>query len=438
MVDQQGARRRTVGRPRRGLAIVASSVLLLAVMACGDDDGGGSASSGADEPPANAADLLGPEDSASGEPVRIGMVGDGQAPALDTRDEFRSAEATVEFWNERRAGIGGRPIELVTCETAADPARGTDCGNRMVEEDVVAVVMTASSVTESVWEPLHQAGVPVMVHTSGTGEAMLADAESTFSLLNPLTVQFGLPVSVAKEAEADSIAWVVIDVPAALVQFESGVAERVLDSAGLDYELVRVPPGTADMTSQMREIVDSGARVVNVVGNDTFCIAAFQGLAAAGYDGDISTISYCVTDATREAIPADQLEGMYVLAPMALGATGDPTYELYLAVMDAYGDDVEDVETGVAMSGYTVVGALATALEGTTGDITAESVIETVKAMPEQELPGGGGATFQCGGSATPAFPAACTNQWLQATLDADGQPTNFEVVDSSDIAEAL
>src|SRR5690606_22699227 len=94
-----------------------------------------------------------------------------------------------------------------------------------------------------------------------------------------------------------------IDVPQALTSFESGAAQAVFDNAGLSYELVKIPPGTADMTSQMQEVASGDAGAVFIVGNDSFCISAIQGLNAVGYDGAISGVSQCITDATRDAIP---------------------------------------------------------------------------------------------------------------------------------------
>jgi hypothetical protein len=43
-------------------------------------------------------------------------------------------------------------------------------------------------------------------------------------------------------------------------------------------------------------------------------------------------------------VPADVLEGTSLTSTIALGATDDPTFELYEAVIDAYGDDVRDVD----------------------------------------------------------------------------------------------
>jgi len=425
------------GRPRRGIALAALSVLLLAVVACGDDDDDSSASESESEDTSGSTDLLGPEDAASGEPVRIGMVGDGVTDAFDNRDELRSAEATAEYWNTHHAGIGGRPIEVVTCETGGDPAVATDCANQMVEEEVVAVALSQSGVAESVWEPLHAAGVPTMFFQAN-GEGMLSDSETSFVMVNPLATLFGVPIGVAESEDADTIAWVNIDVPVALTAFESGAADSILGNAGLEYELIKIPPGTADMTSQMQQAAASGAEVVHVIGNDAFCIAAYQGLNAVGYDGAITSIAQCITDVTREAIPGDQLEGISITATQAVGATDDPAYQLYEAVMAEYGADVEDVNNALAMGGYTVMASLAASLEGISGDITPATVAETIKAMPEVDFPGADGLTFQCGGSAFPSQPAVCTNQSLRATLDAEGNPSTYEPVDMTEVVGGL
>jgi branched-chain amino acid transport system substrate-binding protein len=286
-------------------------------------------------------------------------------------------------------------------------------------------------VTEALWEPLHAAGIPLMIQ-SGYGESLLSDDQSTYVMVNPTAAFFGLPIAIAQAEDADKVAFVVIDVPQAVDIIENDNGETMA-RAGLDYELVRVALGTPDMTTQMQEVKDSGADVVHVLGNDSFCIAAFQGLKAVEYEGAIAGVSQCLTDATREAMGAD-LEGVYVLATLASGATDDPGYQLYQAVMGEYGDEVEDVDGYYALGGYAAVAMLADAVEGIEGEITPESMNAAIKAMPETELPGGGGVTFQCDGSASADQPAVCTNQWLRSELDATGNPTTYTVEDSTDV----
>ncbi len=302
----------------------------------------------------------------------------------------------------------------------------------MVEDGVVAVALSQSAVADSVWEPLHAAGVPTMfLQTSAEG--LLADTETSFTMLNPLATLFGVPIAAAESEGTDRIAFVNIDVPQANASFDSGAAPALLENAGLEYDLIKIPPGTADMTSQMQEVANSDAGVVYIVGNDAFCIAAIQGLYAVGYEGAITAVSQCITDATREAIPGDQLEGISVTATMAVGATDDPAYQLYQAVMGTYGQDVQDVDNNVAMGGYTVMASTATALAGLEGDVTTETVAEAFKSMEESDYPGADGITFQCGGTVFPSQPAVCTNQSLRATLDAEGNLASFEAIDSSD-----
>ncbi len=430
--------RRRAGWRRRGLAIAALSVLLLG--ACGGDDDEGDAGASDQEEATSgdeATELLGPEDPASGEPVRIGMVSDGATQAFDNTDELRASEAAAEYWNTHKGGIDGRPIEVVTCETGADPAKGTDCANQMVEEEVVAVALAQSAVADSVWEPLNAAGIPTMFLQTST-EGLLDDPDLSFTMVNPLATLFGVPLAVAEAEGTDKVAFVNIDVPQALTSFESGDAQAIFDNAGLSYELVKIPPGTADMTSQMQEVAASDAGAVFIVGNDSFCISAIQGLNAVGYDGAISGVSQCITDATREAIPGDQLEGISILSVMALGDTEDPAYQLYQAVMGTYGQEIEDVDNNVAMGGYTVTASLATAMSGVSGDITPETVAEAIRTMDEADYPGGDGLTFQCGGTVFPSQPAVCSNQSLRATLDAEGNLASYEPIDASDAVEGL
>jgi branched-chain amino acid transport system substrate-binding protein len=419
-------------RPRRGVALAVLSALLLAVVACGGDDDDTSSDDDEATSGSEATDLLGAEDVAEGEPVRIGMVSDGATQAFDNSDELRAAEAAAEFWNTHRGGIAGRPIEVVTCETGADPAGATDCANQLVEAEVVAAALSQSAVADSVWEPLHAAGIPTMfLQTSSEG--LLADTESSFTMLNPLATLFGVPIAAAEAEGTDRIAFVNIDVPQANASFDSGAAPAIIENAGLEYDLIKIPMGTADMTSQMQEVASSDAGVVYIVGNDAFCIAAIQGLNAVGYEGAITAVSQCITDVTREAIPGDQLEGISVTATMAVGDTEDAAYQLYQAVMGTFGEAVEDVDNNVAMGGYTVMASVATALSGLEGDVTTETVAEAFKTMEESDYPGAEGISFQCGGTVFPSQPAVCTNQNLRATLDAEGNLSSFEAIDSSD-----
>ena len=423
---------RLAGRARSALAAVMVGALLLGVTACASDSSS-QPQAQTDETVAatDAATLLGPNDVATGAPVKIGQLTEGTSATVDASDEVPAGRATVEWLNQHRGGIAGRPIELVTCEMKTDPAITADCANKMVAEDVVAVTVPQTSYAEAIWQPLHEAGIPLLL-IAASGDNLETDAQSTFIMANPQTTFFGLPIALAKSVGAKKVAFVVIDVPQAVdvIRNDNGAT---MGKAGLDYDVVPIPLGTPDMVPQMQKVVDGGAGVVHILGNDTFCIAAIQGLKAVGYTGAISGVSYCFTDATRAAL-GSQLEGISVLAPLANGATDDPTYQLYLAVMAQYGQGIKNLDSGYPLSGYSAVATVAATLQNLRGEVTAATASEAIRTMPEVELPGGGGVMIKCGGSVVPARPAICTNQWLRAELDASGKPTNFTVEDSSDL----
>jgi branched-chain amino acid transport system substrate-binding protein len=414
-----------------GMRLVAATLLALLVLAaCGSDDED-DATSGGDEAPADAA-ALGPEDPAEGPPVKIGLVSDGKHAAVDLGFEVGVGEATVEYVNRHRGGLAGRPIELVTCLTGATPAKGIDCGNQMVEQDVAAVVVGSSAVVESIWQPLHDAEIPVVFYGAPSAKVVL-DRESSFVVTSPTAGLVEVPIAAAKEADEEKVTVVVIDLPAAVSVYDS-IGKGLFEDAGLELDVVKVPPGTADMTPQLQPLAGGDPGVVHVVGNDTFCISAFNGLHAGGFDGTVTTIAQCFSDAVKQAVPTEFLEGMRVAATAPLG-TDDESVLLYRAVQETYAAEVTEHEIG-GISLFTTMMALQVALEGTEGELTPASITAAIKAMPEKELPGSGGQRFRCNGKAIAFAPAACVRSTLVTTLDADGEPTTYETVGASPIED--
>lgn len=410
-----------------GVLAVAASLLLAA--GCG----GGSADPSTDDstPSGDISAVLGPIAEAKGAPIRIGMISDGKGPVSDLSVEFDMAKATVGYLNERRSGIAGRPIELVTCEALADPAKGTDCANRMVEEDVVAVVVGSSSIVESIWRPLHDARVPVMFHSANG--APLRDSESTFAITDSAFSLINFPIQLAKEKDAGKVTAVTIDVPSATGIYRTA-APSAFDEAGVELSVVPIPPGTADMTPQMQSIASGDPGIVEVTGNDAFCIAAFNGLRAVGFTGTVTGVSQCITDRTRKAVPGDFLEDMPVPATVPLG-TDNPATQMINAVATIYGKDVDTGRTA-AMAMFTVFAAFQSATGGISGEVSPETIIAAIKEMPEKELPAAGGLRFRCNGKADPDLPAVCVRGGLVTTLDDEGQPTEYEVIGSTPIED--
>src|SRR5262245_6719838 len=362
------AHRRLAGRIVAMSAVVAVAAISLA------GTGGASVAS-------QKSSVLGTKNEAKGTPVKIGVISNGKTPTIDTSQETPVEEATVEWINEYMGGIGGRPIALTVCNDGNEPGKAVDCANQMLREGVVAVVIGQNGVAESSWRPLHDSGIPVFNYASGN-TSMATDAASTFMVANPRASLFGLPAGVAKKSKSKKVSAVVIDVPADKSFFKEQAA-TLFKQQGLDFELIAVPAGTADMTPQMQKLVSGNPKgTAFVVGNDAFCIAAFNGLRTAGFKGKTATIVQCVTDATRTGVSGDFLKGMQISSFSPITDPKDPSIKQYYAVLDKYGATEVDRTNTVGAAMFNTMGAFGVAMKGAKGEITPASVISTIKSMP--------------------------------------------------------
>jgi branched-chain amino acid transport system substrate-binding protein len=183
-----------------------------------------------------------------------------------------------------------------------------------------------------------------------------------------------------------------------------------------------------------RVVTDNPNGVVFVIGNDSFCIAAFNGLRTAGFKGAVTAVPQCLSDATRTAVPADFLEGIQISATAPIDTPKDPSIKQYNAVLDKYGASSVDKSRITGYSIFQGVLGLDIATEKLKGEATPQSIIAAAKAMPWTVLPGTGGLHARCSGKASPEQPSVCMTASLLATLGADGKATKYIVVNDGEI----
>lgn len=398
-------------------------------MADGTDDDaldGEGSTDGATVDDGSVASLFGEPDLATGDPVRVGFVSDGQSAAIDNSAEIPAAQAAVDYANEYLRGVAGRTIELVTCETKQTPAGAQDCVAELASEGVVAVLNGASGQGGTLSAELNEIGIPFF--TLSVNDEASISAPLTFILINSLAV-FVSPAAVAADAGLSKVAVVTIDVPAATDALNVMVP-LFYPNAGVEGTVVAVPPGTPDMTPQIQTAIGNGAELFGIIGDETFCISAFQALELLGFDGPIVTIGPCIGE---ESVNIVDLEGMIVSGPTS-DDPADAERALFLAVMEEFAPDVSSLT--VAERGFMPVIAFARAMSAhPDGDMTPDTVIEALMAMAPAQIPlAPDGAMFQCNRTAVVIAPAFCAAGTLITTLDADGNSTGYAPVDLSGI----
>jgi branched-chain amino acid transport system substrate-binding protein len=391
---------------------------------------------GASIPWSGAAPVRRPAQKATDTPVKVGLISAGDAcDGCAAPFEEPAAEAAVEWLNAKRNGLAGHPMELVTCITDNEPGKAADCANEMVREGVVAVVEGSSGTIGTSWAIIHEAGIPFINHST-TESAILEDEQSTFILYDPLAQTVTLPIETAKAQKTKKISVIVVNYPAATEIYES--AADIFDDADIDLDVVPVDFGVADMSTQAQQVIrDNPDGVVSIVGHDAFCIPALNGLNAFGFQGTITTISHCITDAMRQAVQPEVIEGMAFGSEAPVGATKlDKSMREYRRALKKYAPEAVDPDDLLAVTVFQSFGALSLGTKTLQGEVTPASVITAMKGMDNEVLPAAGGRLFRCNGKASDFAPSICSASTMASRLDSSGEPTKYTLENNEPIPD--
>lgn len=410
---------------------VAGGLMCLALVAagCGDDDGGGTDADATTTAPPE--DVLGEPNEATGEPVLVGIITEGGSEAIGSQSDLteQGAEIAVAYANEYLGGIGGRPIELFICGNQATPAGAQDCANQMVERGVVAVSLPFTGYGAAQAPIITGAGIPYVTGSGNSPEELLAPG--AFALTGGYPGTLGAFAQHAQQEGVERFAMVTIDVPSATQAAET-LGGMVFGNAGVDYEVIAAAPGTPDLTPQLQAAVDSGADAIGVTGDVTFCTSFLQAYQTLALDTTKYVIAPCIDPTVIESL-GSVLEGSNI-ATITSDAGEDA--EVYAAIVAQYGEG-EDIDPNPTISvgvsaGVSTILNLVRAMDGLSGDVTAESVLAQMQAASEVPLFLGGGQTFTCDGSAIPMLANVCSAGFQMGTLTAEGTVEDLEPVDAS------
>jgi branched-chain amino acid transport system substrate-binding protein len=382
--------------------------------------------SSAETTKAGSASILGPTHRATGSPVLIGFISDGQGQGFDASTEIPAAGAAVSYINNHLGGISGHPLKLATCTDGGTPSGTTDCVNQMIAAHVNAVLYDVSGQGQTIFSGLQPAHIPLFAYGAIDQSTILS--KTAFVITNGLGALAGGP-ALLQQSGGKSAAVVEINLPEAIgpVQQLGGAFYK---NVGATMNAVPIPPGTADMTPQIQTALNKKPDQVSIIGNDTFCISAINALKTLGYTKQIVINAACLSSATKKAL-GSKLKGVVLLT----GNSTDPAKHevaLYNAVMAAYSHSTS--LNSNTQGGYAVVMSFARAMTGISGVISPATVMSTAVAMQSKPIPLAVGLTFQCNQKQVSFAPAICSTGFLSTTLNSSGNPTTYKPLNLSAI----
>lgn len=388
-------------------AAVLSTATALALAGCASDDTGDGEPDAAPATTAAAEELDGP-------PVKIGFLnpsgGPVPQPGADT-----GATAAVDYVNGQMGGVGGRPIELVSCDTDTTPESATSCANTFVEEGVVAVMDGFNLSSSATLPVLSSAKIPLVgmiPFDSVTG----SKAEDRVYFAAPQASFLVGAMQAFKQAGKDSIVLALVDTPSSHQTIDT-LLPALAQGLDMDASGVYFSPTNPNFTALAATIAKDDPDVGGLMAspNEAACTALVQALRQQGYDGTIFTAA--CTDYI-EAAPADAAGGALYSStwlPDAIDYAPDDVR----ADLEAAQQAIEAVEGGTggfyAYAEFAQIVTFAQALADVEGELTGETVLTTLKGL--KDFPSFLGPNITCGSKTSPN----CTTEMLLFDVQEDG-----------------
>jgi branched-chain amino acid transport system substrate-binding protein len=252
---------------------------------------------------------------ASGDPIKIGYV--------NQESFFPEAtigiDAAVDFANKELGGIGGRPIQLVTCEINA-AEDGTKCGNQFANDSSINLVMTGTILNgnKELYEALNGKKA-VVVGNGVTTDDFTTTAGVGYETGSPGVIPgLGLFALEHLDPKPTSAAIVYSDNPAGQAAATT-LLKPVFDANGVtDVKMVPVSDTAtaADVQSAMTVAGADKADVFIPLVTVQNCINVYDAIQALGINPKVVTTGLCfgtpMTDHLKSLGSTDQVpEGWY-------------------------------------------------------------------------------------------------------------------------------
>lgn len=403
------------------LALVPVAALLAACSSSAASSSDGSASGGAASSTAIPAALTSyfPGKAATGTEISIGLINPEGGAAVSQPEDREAAQAATTYANEQLGGIAGHKIKLVVCKQKEDAATARDCANQMVQAGVAAVVIPTSAQGASMAPIITGAGIPYVSSGLSLPAELTADHAYSYS-----GGYIGTLISMAKYLAGEGKKSFTLYVTNSVVSATNQIGVPIFKAAGITLNVVSIPAGTADVTSQVSAGLVSKPDVVGIIGDATVCTSVLNGFGTAGVTVEKLVIQPCLDKTTIQAA-GQYMNGAKVFTVNDVSSDAVES-QLYRAVMAKYSPST--ATEGYAVVGYQSLLGLVRATSTMTGDVTPATIDAAMKAAKNVPLPAGDGLTFTCDGTANPQLKALCAVGTIAGTYN-DGKVSDFKKV---------
>jgi branched-chain amino acid transport system substrate-binding protein len=269
-------------------------------------------------------------------PVYIGFVNQQGGPTAVGLLATAGAQMAVKYANAELGGVGGHPIQLVTCFIASAEEEGTTCAQKFLANKKINVVNLGGVAigVQSFYSTLHGA-IPVIDGVAATPiDTTQKNAVILFGDATHILPPFG---TYAKDVLHAKTAALVYPSDNAGIAIGAAAIKQGLEAAGVTVKSVGYSESTTDLTSVLTAAGAQTADMVIPYSDTAGCVNLAKSLTSLGITDPKKIVSapLCLNGQVISGL-GDWPHWTYAIASSLFGDPTDPGMPPYEAVAKKY------------------------------------------------------------------------------------------------------
>jgi branched-chain amino acid transport system substrate-binding protein len=326
-------------------------------------------------------------------PIKIGYFNQQGGAVEVTHTNITGIQAAVKFVNEQAGGIGGHPLEIVTCYIANTEEEGQQCGQQFANDSSIVAIETGPTFigTESFYAAV-AGSKPVVAGVSVSAtDTVQANAAVLFGGAKYILAPYA---TFARDTLKVKSAALIYPEGSGQDEGASGQASA-FEAAGIPTKVVPYAANTPDLTVPLLAADAQNVDLVMPVINPNDCVKFEQATQQLGIpDEKVLASPICINDDVGKAL-GDLPQWLYAVASSLSIDPTDPSVPPYTDILKAQGLESSIGDPWVLV-GFGQMMTLAKWLNEIGPDsISSDSIVSTMKAFKGPLILGS--PVLQCG-----------------------------------------
>ena len=327
-------------------------------------------------------------------PIKIGYFNQQGGAVVVSDTNVTGINAAIKFVNEQAGGIGGHPLEVVTCYIANTEEEGQQCGQQFANDASIVAIETGPTFigTESFYAAIADSKPVVAGVSVSPADTVQKTAAVLFGGAKYILAPYA---TFARDTLGVKSAALVYPEGAGQDDGAAGQASA-FKAAGIPVKVVSYPANTPDLTVPLLAAGAQNVDLVMPVINPNDCVKFAEATRQLGIpDEKVLASPICINGDVAAGLGGDLPKWLYAVASSLSIDPTDPSVPPYTDILKAQGLD-KSIGDPWVLVGFGQMMTLAKWLNDIGPDkISTDSIVGEMKAFKGPLILGS--PVLQCG-----------------------------------------